>query len=177
MLSFGVGEDISFDLEAIKLGITVHAFDPTPRCHAWIAKQTLPPAFNFHPYGIAAEDGHAEFYPPADPKHVSYSAQAGVGQSGSAVSIPVFRLGTIVDRLNMSAVDTLKLDIEGFEYDVVEDLIQNGPLPTELLIEFHHSMYGYESEATQSAVSKLGSVGYKLYYVSASGHEYAFVRQ
>jgi hypothetical protein len=32
ILSFGVGTDISFDLELIgELGVTIHAFDPTPK--------------------------------------------------------------------------------------------------------------------------------------------------
>jgi hypothetical protein len=35
--SFGLGEDISFDLELIeRTGATVYGFDPTPRSIAWV---------------------------------------------------------------------------------------------------------------------------------------------
>ena len=35
--SFGVGEDASFDIALIeKFGLTVHAFDPTPRSIEWV---------------------------------------------------------------------------------------------------------------------------------------------
>jgi hypothetical protein len=38
--SFGVGEDISFDLELIQnYGVVVHAFDPTPKSIQWVRGQ------------------------------------------------------------------------------------------------------------------------------------------
>ena len=38
--SFGVGEDVSFDLELInRFGVVVHAFDPTPRSINWVRAQ------------------------------------------------------------------------------------------------------------------------------------------
>src|SRR5205085_2787480 len=63
--SFGVGEEISFDLELIRrFGVTVHAFDPTPRSVQWLARQQLPQDFIFHDYGVAAIDGTCSFHPP-----------------------------------------------------------------------------------------------------------------
>ena len=44
--SFGVGTDISFDIELIqKHNVLVNAFDPTPRSIAWIKNQKLPNNF------------------------------------------------------------------------------------------------------------------------------------
>jgi hypothetical protein len=79
--SFGIGEDISFDLALIKrFGIVVHAFDPTPRSIAWVHRQDLPASFRLHGYGLADFDGEAVFAPPADPTHVSHAIrQAGTG--------------------------------------------------------------------------------------------------
>ncbi len=40
--SFGVGTDISFDMELItRYGCSIFAFDPTPRCIKWIESQEL----------------------------------------------------------------------------------------------------------------------------------------
>src|SRR5262249_10902488 len=55
--SFGVGDNVAWDLAMIDaFGLAVHAFDPTPGAVAWVADQTLPPAFHFHPIGLAAHD-------------------------------------------------------------------------------------------------------------------------
>src|SRR5262245_50410445 len=60
--SFGVGVDVSFDLEIIaRLGVDVHAFDPTPLAIDWLRRQQLPPKFHFHTFGIAGFDGLATF--------------------------------------------------------------------------------------------------------------------
>ena len=69
--SAGIGEDISFDLALIeRYGCRVHGFDPTPRSLAWLEKQSLPAAYSFHPFGLAAFDGTASFAPPQNPEHV-----------------------------------------------------------------------------------------------------------
>ncbi|MGC2298446.1 MAG: hypothetical protein WA476_06560, partial [Acidobacteriaceae bacterium] len=40
MFSFGVGNDISFDLATIeRFGMTVHGFDPSPEAIRWIAEK------------------------------------------------------------------------------------------------------------------------------------------
>src|SRR4051812_17502788 len=60
--SFGVGTDISFDLELIdRFGVQVHAFDPTPRSISWLKSQNLPDRFIFHDYGVSDHDGTSIF--------------------------------------------------------------------------------------------------------------------
>ncbi len=66
--SFGVGEDISFDVALIhQFGLRVHAFDPTPQSIEWLRGQTLLPEFIFHAYGVAGFDGSCVFMPPENP--------------------------------------------------------------------------------------------------------------
>jgi len=177
IFSFGVGEDISFDLAAIdRFSATVHAFDPTPRSLAWIRQQRLPERFHFHPIGIAAEDGSAEFFAPTRDVNVSYSASPNKGSDPAlAVRAPVKRLSTILAELGTPTPDVLKMDIEGFEYDVLPDILSSGLRPPQILVEFHHRMYGYPNNRTEDAVNRLRKAGYLLYFVSESTHEYAFV--
>ncbi|KGB54075.1 methyltransferase, FkbM family [Sphingopyxis sp. LC81] len=177
--SFGVGEDISFDLEAIeRFGATIHAFDPTPRSRRWVDKQSLPSAFKFHPIGLAAKDGEAEFFAPEVDEYVSFSAQpAALSDPALAIRAPVKRLSTIIDELGTGVPDVLKMDIEGFEYAVLDDLIACDLRPAQLLVEFHHRMYDIENQRTVSQIEKLREAGYRLFYVSDSGHEYGLVHQ
>ncbi len=175
--SFGVGDDVSFDLALIeRFGVTVHAFDPTPRCMEWLGAQRLPDRFCFHDYGVAAEDGMLQFFPPVNPQHVSYSQQPAAEGAAAPVIRPVRRLATIMSMLGHAQLQVLKMDVEGFEYPVIDNLLQSGVQPQQLLIEFHHGMYGFRDAHTESSVSRLRAAGYRIFYVSAVGREYGFVR-
>jgi FkbM family methyltransferase len=176
--SFGIGEDISFDLGAIeRFGCLVHGFDPTPRSLAWVRRQTLPEQFAFHPIGIAAEDGEAEFFAPAIDGHVSFSASPSSPAVGKPIKAPVMRLETILSRFNHRAPAILKMDIEGFEYGVIDDILAGSLRPSQLLVEFHHGMYdGIGKEKTIAAVDALRNAGYRIFYVSDAGREYGFCR-
>lgn len=175
--SFGIGEDISFDLAAIeKFGCIIHGFDPTPRCRAWVDRQALPPSFHFHSMGLGATDGELEFFAPQKDEHVSYSALPAPNSDLSRKIIaPVKRLNRLVEELGTGAPSVLKMDIEGFEYDVIDEILSSPLRPHQWLIEFHHRMYGIDIEMTKQAVEKLGREGYHIFYVSEGGHEYGFV--
>ena len=72
--SFGIGENISYDLELIKkFKVTVHAFDPTPKSLEWLKKQELPEQFKSYAFGLADYDGEAEFHLPENAEYVSCS--------------------------------------------------------------------------------------------------------
>lgn len=173
--SFGIGEDISFDLGAIEcFGCFVSGFDPTPTSVAWVKTQTLPEQFTFHPIGIAAQNGEAEFFPPAIEGHVSFSANPSKARAGESVKAPVMRLETIFSRFNYPPPVILKMDIEGFEYDVIPDIMDGSLRPKQFLVEFHHDLYGFQKDDTLLAVEKLRSAGYKIFYVATSGREYGF---
>lgn len=175
--SFGIGEDISFDLEAMeRFGCVVHGFDPTPRSQSWIERQNLPASFHFHLIGLGGTEGELEFFAPEKDEHVSYSAQpAPKSDLSRKITAPVKRLEQLVDDLGTGVPDILKMDIEGFEYAVIEDVL-GGPLrPKQWLIEFHHRMYGIANDRTEAAVEMLQRAGYRLFYVSESGQEYGFV--
>ena len=175
--AFGVGTDVSFDLSLIhRYGLTVHAFDPTPRSVAWIEQQALPEQFVFHRLGVADYDGTATFHAPPRPDYVSYTALGRSETDVSAVEAPVRRLGTLMDQLGHTHIDLLKMDIEGSEYGVIEDLLQARLDVCQLLVEFHHRFEGVDVGQTRSAIAALGQGGYRIFHVAPSGEEYAFVR-
>lgn len=175
--SFGVGEDVSFDLALIaRFGVRVHAFDPTPRSRAWIERQALPERFTFHPVGIAAHDGTARFHAPTIQDHVSYSVLDEAHVQGETVEAPVRRLATLADELGHERVDVLKLDVEGAEYEVLDDLMDADVAIGQLLIEFHHRFASVGLQATRDALRLLHARGWRIFAVSPSGEEYGFVQ-
>jgi FkbM family methyltransferase len=174
--SFGVGEDVSFDLGLIeRYGCTVYAFDPTPRSVAWVETHVANSRFRFMPIGLAARDGETIFMPHVRPTHVSFSKPSSVSADrASGVFLQVKTLASIMRDLGHDSIDCVKMDIEGFEYEVVDWLEHTDIRPKLLLIEFHHRMYNYPISATIRAVEHLRSMGYTLFHVSDTGREYSF---
>lgn len=174
--SFGVGEDISFDLSIIEnFGANIYAFDPTPRSIEWVNSQLLPPQFRFFNYGIASYDGMAKFYPPENPDHISHTILFKPETAHNSITVRVHRLSTIAKSLGHDKIDVLKMDIEGTEYDVIEDIINSGISIEQLLIEFHHGNNNIKIDDTKKAVEILNKYGYEIFSFSSSGAEISFI--
>ena len=172
--SFGVGHDISFDIAVIlQFGCSIEAFDPTPRCVAWLALQKLPKNFNFHPVGLSNKIQILRFSAPPEDEFVSYTV-APRADSTESVELPVRPIDIIMRDLGHSEIDFMKMDIEGSEYAAISDMVEKAILPRQLCIEFHHGMFEYTQDQTRDAVETLREAGYSLYYVSLSGREYGF---
>lgn len=173
--SFGVGEDISFDLELIhQHKCPVHAFDPTPRSIAWVKSQAFPAHFRLREYGIAAYDGTAQFFAPEDPAHVSCTM---LPRPGETLSVAVKRLSTIMNELGHERIDLLKMDIEGAEYAVLKDILGQELHITQILVEFHHRWEGIGFNKTRRLIRLLKQHGYRLFAVSKRLEEFSFIKQ
>jgi FkbM family methyltransferase len=176
--SFGLGEDISFDIDIIKkFNCQVYGFDPTPRVHEWLSKQSLPSQLHIHPWGIAAQDGTIKLYPPKNPAHVSHAISGSDTSRTDFIDVPSKRFSSIQQQLGHKTIAILKMDIEGFEYDVIDDLLTLGNLPKQILIEFHHLMYSISMETTMQAIKKMNKAGYSIFYISETGREFGFVKE
>ena len=173
--SLGAGEEISFDLELIeRFGVTVHAFDPTPRTIEWLQRQTLSAEFVFHPFAVGAADGTCRFSPPRDPSHISHSL-LDRETPWPAIDVPVLRLRTILAMLGHKRIDLLKMDIEGAEYAVIRDLLEAKIEVGQLLVEFHHRWREVGIEATRQTICALNHARFEIYHVSPCGDEYSFL--
>lgn len=174
--SFGIGEDISFDLglmETVKC--RVHAFDPTPKSLAWLGKQKLPDLFSYYGVGLAAHDGNVRFHLPKNPEHVSGSVHSASHlQETQAVDVSMLRLQTIRAFLRHTHIDLLKMDIEGSEYAVIDDLLRDNDKPNQLLIEFHHRFESIGADQTRQAIHKLQAAGYHIFHEQNNFQEVCF---
>lgn len=177
--SVGVGAEISFDRALVeRLGATVHAFDPTPRSVAWMRTQDLPEALVFHPLGLGAHDGTIAFHPPrkATSAHFTPVRRHRRADDADRVECPVRRLSTLLGELGHDHVDLLKLDIEGGEYDVLEDLLDAGVDVRQMAVEFHHCYRTIPYTRTRDAVHRLQAAGYRVFHVSERTYEISLLR-
>ena len=172
--SFGIGKDISFDLSLIKkYGCIVHGFDPTPEVAAWLKTQQITLDFKFYPVGLSNQDGYLTFYTPENQNNISHTILP--SPLSQAIDVPCQKVSTIAASLNHETIDLLKMDIEGFEFLVLDNLLADKIRPKQLLIEFHHFFPEIGNKRTEDMIQKLEKNGYNLFSVSDSFCEYSFV--
>ena len=165
--SVGIGTDISFDLSLIETyGLAVYAFDPTPASIAWVKAQQLPSRYKWQEVGVAARDGQAPLFPPANPEHISHTLLHRAGTSSRPIQVEVRRVSTIMRGLGHTRIDVLKMDIEGSEYEVLEEILTNGLDVNQLLVEFHHRFSEVGIERTRRAINSLNAAGYRVFFAS-----------
>jgi FkbM family methyltransferase len=153
----------------------VYAFDPTPKSIAWARANIREPSLVFHPIGLAPCDGVAEFAPPATASHVSFARLTeALRDREGIVRLRVQSLSSIMRRFSHHRLDLLKMDIEGWEYCVIDSMLTSPIRPEQMAVEFHHGMYGYSYTDTNRVVARLRQSGYAIFHISATGREYSF---
>ncbi|XP_052072674.1 uncharacterized protein LOC127710752 [Mytilus californianus] len=124
--SFGIGNDFRFDDAMATLGCEVHSFDPSMN----VSEHTRESGVVFHTFGIGSHNDDL-FTPRTD--EFTRKEQKSTWE--------LKKLSTILSNLdhqNMT-LDILKLDIEGNEWDVLENIIQEDLLfkIKQLEVEYH----------------------------------------
>lgn len=182
IVSFGLGEDVSFESELIaRFGCKVYGFDPTPSSVQYIAQNVTNPRFEAHAYALSDHDGFVTFAPPpgSAADQVSASAVADYAASSTkGVRVPCLTLESARRRFNIGSVDVLKMDIEGAEYAVLAQALEYQWLDqvSQVLVEFHHFLPGLEAAQTKRAVADMARAGFRIAWVGRTNHEYLFTR-
>jgi len=80
--------------------------------------------------------------------------------------------------LGHDKIDLLKLDVEGAEYQVIEDIGKTGVEITQLLVEFHTRFFKGEEgiKKRKRAIELLNRTGLKIFHVT-SRDEYSFIKK
>ncbi len=178
--SIGIGENISFDLDIIQNhNCQVFAFDPTPKSINWVKQQGVISNFNFNNYGISDKTGYVDFFLPKNPEHVSGSIhnESSCVNENSKVSVPMKTLSDITNELGHNRIDVLKMDIEGSEYDVIDDILNSKIEIHQILIEFHDRFFENGKQRTMKSISALKKHGFEIFAVSDTFEEISFIKK
>jgi FkbM family methyltransferase len=171
--AFGVGTDISFEVQlANKYQCPVYTFDPTPQAVEYainIARKE--PLIKFYPYGVLGRDTMVRFYKPRDVGLGSLST-ANLHFGNIYIEAPVMRLITLARQFGHDHIDLLKIDIEGGEYDVIDDMLFCGLPVDQFCVEFDQPSPPWR---TERFFGKLHGAGYHL--VDVQGLNCLFVHQ
>jgi len=177
--SFGIGEDISFDLEINQdTNCLVYCFDPTPKSISWIKRRNLPDTISFFNYGISDKDETTTFFLPKNKKHVSGSLIAHHNiDLDDKVFVQMKRLKSIMRELGHSHIDILKMDIEGAEYNVINDILDSDISINQILVELHDRFFKDGRNKSKKTVERLNNKGYGIFAISDSFKEVSFIKE
>jgi FkbM family methyltransferase len=166
-----VGDDISFEHALVKrFGCRVVLCDPSPTGVKTMARpDNQIPQFKFLPVGIAAKSGNLTMAPPK-PGDISWSTQS----DGSAtISVPCFDITTLMKQHGHTHIDLLKIDIEGCEYEVIDDILARRIKVRQLLADFDYGCVpGVKRSQAIRSILRLVSNGYKLVAHDAANHSF-----
>ena len=166
--SGGVGEDITFEQELIRrFGVKIHIFDPAP-----VATRTIALANNdrllFKPVGLAACTA------------AKFSIGGGKASStwfkgGGNETLPCTTLLHEMEMNGHDSIDLLKIDIEGFEYEVLESCIVEQIPIRQICVEFHDFYREIPTAKTKAMIRCLASRGFDL--IHRHRHDHTFLRR
>lgn len=171
--SFGVGDDISWDLALIeKFGCTIFAFDPDPKSVEWLSRQRTPRQFVFTPEGVSNFDGTQRFYHAFRADKINSSTMR---KNKTYDDLPVKKLKTLMLERGHSHIDLLKMDIEGSEYAVLPDIVDLDV--RQILVETHERFFSgwkgfkplYGWIKTRHLFYTLWRAGFKLVFKRSIG--------
>lgn len=179
--SAGVGHDNSFEKALVeKFGCRVVLLDPSPKGIETMSKpENTIEGIEFLPVGLAEKDGKLSFSKQLHHKEsgledVGTVQPLGTGydSSSEAIRFPVRSLRSLMSERNHLRIDLLKIDIEGFEYEVLRSILKQHLSVTQICVEFHEFIPGIGYLNNYKALVGLAVAGYSL--VSLKQHDHTF---
>jgi FkbM family methyltransferase len=171
--SGGVGNDVSFEVDLIKnFGCDVFLFDPSDTGKRTINKLDYTKKIRFWEVGLDREDGVVKFQKPKDFLEGSYTIVQ--SENEDICEFPVRSISSIVKEFNHKYIDLLKLDIEGFEYGVLEDIFNHDIKVYQICVEFHHFFNEIPQKRTNDMIRQLKHYGYTM--IHKRRLDYTFIK-
>lgn len=129
IFSFGVNYNWDFDDAALKLGCRVYSFDPSMRPGNYSRGLN----HTFLPIGIGPRDELV----PTHSEHSTIYTWRDKGLEDTSYEVRTLR--TIMEDLHVERLDVLRMDVEGSEWEVLEQISDSNlwPVIDQLLLEVH----------------------------------------
>jgi FkbM family methyltransferase len=128
----------------------------------------------FYDYGLYTSNGIHKFYMPINKDFVSCSVVDGM-RGNEYINVTMKNLKTIMNELGHTKIDLLKIDIEGCECDVLEQMIQENIFPKYLSVDFDLASSNKikDVEKCRNTIRLLLNNGYKI--LNNIGQDFSFV--
>jgi FkbM family methyltransferase len=165
--SAGILQDITFDWCVIrKFGCKVYAFDPTPEAISFVTEKRNQEEelgnLIFMPVGLWNANAKLKFFSPRSRGWIGSYSIHNLQGTDSYFEAYCKTLPTIMSELGHRKINLLKLDIEGAEYEVLDNLLETKTEVDWLCVEFDQPVPVW---TTHRMLSRLRSCGFQLQQV------------
>ena len=117
------------------------------------------------------------FFLPKNDRHVSGSTQTikTISQE-KKIKVHLKKISDIMNIYEHKKIDLLKIDIEGAEYSVLKNILQENLVINQMVVEFHPHFIKNGKRKTKLILKDLKSHGFKCFGVSKSFLEFSFIK-
>jgi FkbM family methyltransferase len=172
--SGGVGGDISFELDLVRrIGLSIVIFDPSPIALETIRQHASDPEMQrieFNPVGLAAESKSLRF----EASNVPGEWQIAAGENLGSREIRCTTIPSEMERHGHKKIDLLKLDIEGFEYQVLKNCLENHLDIGQICVEFHDFFPNIRRMTTVESILALRKEKFSI--IHKLRHDFTFLK-
>ncbi len=143
---------------------TVHAFEPQPNLASLLRQSAALNGLSnlrVHEMALGAEQGTLSLWVPDG--NAGAASLVRRGSSGRSISVPVRTVDEVMEELAAKHVRLIKMDVEGFEGDVLAGA--RGVLaahPADVIV---YELLGSEAFAERSTTRLLDDLGYRFYVI------------
>lgn len=127
----------------------------------------------FEPSGVYVEDAEMLFYPPENPAFVSHSLVNKNNVEYAGFTAKVKKISTIMKEYNHSKIDLLKLDVEGVECEIINQIIDEKIFPKYISVDFDSNIYSdFGNKKIEECIKKLLNVGYNIIWKDKNNYSF-----
>jgi len=144
-------------------GCLIHIFEPVPSYAEKISQRfARNPRIQTHPFGLAAKTGQEQI-------SIDGVASSTFKSGGQSVTINLVRIMDFLRENNIASIDLMKINIEGAEYEILDQLIAEGYIAhiRDLQIQFH--------DFVPDAQARMEAIQQKLAATHQPTYQYPFV--
>jgi FkbM family methyltransferase len=136
VISAGVGTSITFEEDLTsKFRSRIILLDPSPTGVQTMNARGQDELIEFSPRGLAKRSGSVSFGLPDRPEEGSF--KKGTGSDG--LMFTCVSLSDLLEENKKLKIDLLKIDVEGFEYEIIDSIIENKIHVDIICVEIHHN--------------------------------------
>ena len=161
--SAGIGLDMTFDHGMVaKYGCQLFAFDPTPQSIAFVnrkqSEESVLEKLCFSPIGLWGSNATLRFYAPRTRGWAGSYSIHNLQGTEDYFDAECKSIATVMNDLGHHKIHLLKIDIEGAEYEVLDDLVKSHIEVDWLCVEFDQPVPFWTTEAMLERLRKAGFV-------------------
>jgi len=166
----GAGNDISFELELLSMAsCKLVLLDPSPTGRRTVNAVKPPSGLIFEESALTDRTGVVSLAKPLVAEEGSWR----ISEDGEGTKMSSTTLQEVMMRHAARKIDLLKIDIEGFEYCVLRDMIARSIQVTQICVEIHEGPdFGATRADRWRLISQLFRAGYRLVHHECFDHTF-----